>query len=136
MGCPFSGKIVYAEFFAENADPKRAEFQRPFGIYTENCGLDKVVMSWGHDEHMYQVCKPYLPIEALYIIRYHSFYSAHQDGEYTYLFDDRDNRMFNWVRKFQPYDLYSKPGDPPDLQALKPYYCELIDQYFPPTIAF
>lgn len=25
------------------------------GIYTENCGLDKVTMSFGHDEYLYRV---------------------------------------------------------------------------------
>ena len=43
------------------------------GIYEENCGLENVVMSWGHDEYMYKVLKGnecYLPEEALYMIRY------------------------------------------------------------------
>lgn len=50
LGCPFSDKIVYSEFFDLNPDLERAEFQRPFGRYSEGCGLDSVVMSWGHDE--------------------------------------------------------------------------------------
>ena len=136
LGCPFSDKIVYPEFFQSNPDIRKDKFQQPLGIYTERCGLSNVVMSWGHDEYLYQICRDYLPIEALYIIRYHSFYAAHQEGEYQYLFDERDKKMFEWVRKFQPYDLYSKLDDPPDQAALKPYYCGLIGQYFPASIAF
>jgi Myo-inositol oxygenase len=42
------------------------------GMYEENCGLDKVMMSWGHDEYMYRMLKhnkSTLPEEAFYIIR-------------------------------------------------------------------
>ena len=31
---------------------------------------------------MYIVAKPYLPEEALFVIRYHSFYAAHDKGAY------------------------------------------------------
>jgi inositol oxygenase len=136
LGCPFSDKIVYSEFFDLNPDLERGEFQRPFGLYSEGCGLDNVVMSWGHDEYLYQVCKSFLPIQALYIIRYHSFYAAHQEGAYAYLFNDQDKAMFEFVREFQPYDLYSKLDDSPDIRALEPYYCDLIKKYFPAKIAF
>ena len=30
-------------------------------------------MSWGHDEYLFQILKPHLPLPALYMIRYHSF---------------------------------------------------------------
>jgi len=43
LGCPFSDKIVYSEFFDLNPDLERAEFQRPFGRYSEGCGLDIVL---------------------------------------------------------------------------------------------
>jgi len=136
LGCAFSDKVVYSDFFAVNPDLNRPEFQSPLGRYKKGIGLDKIVMSWGHDEYMYQVCKPYLPLEALYMIRYHSFYVAHQNGEYTYLMNNLDKTMFHWVREFQPYDLYSKMEDSPDAGALRPYYCQLIDKYFPTTVAF
>ena len=54
------------------------EYQTLYGIYEPNCGLDKVHMSWGHDAYIAHVMKPYLPEEALYMLRYHSFYAAHQ----------------------------------------------------------
>src|SRR5262249_37516661 len=101
------------------------------GVYEEGCGLDQVDMSWGHDEYLYRVVKPYLPEESLYMIRYHSFYAGHQGGAYQYLMNVHDQEMFHWVREFNPYDLYSKSRARPDTQELKPYYEELIAEFFP-----
>jgi inositol oxygenase len=134
VGCAFSERVVFADFFADNPDSQVAAYQTPCGIYGEGCGLEKVHISWGHDEYLYQVTKEYLPEEALYMIRYHSFYAAHQDGAYTHLMDDHDREMFAWVRAFSPYDLYSKSAARPDETKLRPYYEELIAEYFPPAL--
>jgi inositol oxygenase len=134
VGCAFSDKIVFHEFFADNPDSRVADHQTPCGIYRERCGLNQVDLSWGHDEYLYQVVKDYLPEEALYMIRYHSFYPAHREGAYTHLMDAHDERMFAWVRKFNPYDLYSKSDDRPDVEGLKPFYQELIAEHFPPSL--
>ena len=134
VGCAWSDKIVYPEYFAANSDSQVPEYQTRLGIYSEGCGLDKVDMSWGHDEYIYQVAKNYLPQEALYMLRYHSFYPAHQGGAYTWLMDDRDKAMFHWVREFQTYDLYSKAADRPDTGAVKPFYEKLIAEYFPAQV--
>ncbi|HEX4592080.1 MAG TPA: inositol oxygenase family protein, partial [Gemmataceae bacterium] len=77
------------------------------------------------------VVKDYLPAPALYMIRYHSFYAAHREGEYGHLMNDRDRKMFGAVRAFNPYDLYSKGEAKPDVAALKPYYERLIGEFFP-----
>jgi len=58
--------------------------------------------------------------------RYHSFYPCHRDGEYANLMSEQDHRMMDWVRKFNPYDLYSKGHERPDVASLTPYYQELI----------
>jgi len=100
-------------------------------VYSENCGLAHVDLSWGHDEYLYHVVKPYLPEEALYMIRYHSFYAGHQEGAYDYLMDEHDRKMFRSVREFNPYDLYSKSAERPDAERLRPYYEDLIAEYFP-----
>jgi hypothetical protein len=42
------------------------------------------------------------------MLRFHSFYAAHREGEYSWLMDDHDREMFHWVRLFNQYDLYSK----------------------------
>jgi inositol oxygenase len=136
VGCAWSGKIVFPEFFRDNPDARVPEYQTRLGVYEEGCGLDKVDMSWGHDEYLYHVVRDYLPDEALYMIRYHSFYPAHREGEYNYLMNDKDRAMFDWVRKFNPYDLYSKSAERPKLADVKPYYDELVAEYFPDKIAW
>ena len=80
--------------------------------------------------------RKYLPEPALYMIRYHSFYPGHREGAYDYLMNDRDREMFQWVKTFNPYDLYSKSSAKPDPVALRPYYESLIQKYFPDQVAF
>jgi inositol oxygenase len=136
VGCAYSDKVVYSEFFRENPDYQNPTYCTRLGIYQERCGLDKVHLSWGHDEYIYHVVKDHLPEEALYMLRYHSFYAAHREGAYGYLMNDRDREMFEWVRRFNPYDLYSKTPVPPDRAALRPYYEDLIAKYLPPELSF
>ncbi|MFD1602184.1 inositol oxygenase family protein [Flavobacterium artemisiae] len=136
VGCAYSDKIVYSEFFKENPDFTDERFNTKFGVYTENCGLDNVKMSWGHDEYLYQIMKDYLPDPALYMIRYHSFYSQHKENAYLHLMNEKDIEMFDWVRKFNPYDLYTKAPVKPDVKALLPYYKELVAKYLPEKLKF
>jgi inositol oxygenase len=39
--------------------------------------------------------------------------------------------MLKWVKAFNRYDLYSKGDGKPDVQALRPFYEELVDEFFP-----
>ncbi len=136
VGCRFSERIVFHEFFQHNPDWNVAGYQTESGIYEPGCGLDQVHLSWGHDEYLFHVVKDHLPDEALAMIRYHSFYPAHREGQYTHLMNDRDHRLFEWVRKFNPYDLYSKGHEPPNVEALKPFYQDLISEFFPAKLAW
>jgi inositol oxygenase len=95
VGCSFSDKIIYPETFAENPDSHDQIYSTEYGIYQPHCGLDNVMLSWGHDEvgliisqnsseriidtwaqYLYHVLKGQssLPEEGLAMIRYHSFY--------------------------------------------------------------
>jgi inositol oxygenase len=47
--------VVYHELFDGNPDLQDSRFQGPCGAYSAGCGLDKVRMSWGHDEYGYRV---------------------------------------------------------------------------------
>jgi len=134
VGCGYSDKVVFPEFFVYNLDYQVPGLQTSCGVYQESCGLDKVHLSWGHDEYMYHVTREYLPEPAQYMIRYHSFYAAHREGAYDHLMNDHDREMFEWVRKFNPYDLYSKGEEKPNVEALRPFYEELIAEYFPPIV--
>lgn len=134
VGCAYSDKIIFHEYFSANPDSQIPLYQDLYGIYEPNCGLDKVYMSWGHDEYIYRVTKDYLPEPAQYMLRYHSFYAAHKHGAYPHLMSRHDEEMFDWVRRFNPYDLYSKGAAKPDLQEILPYYQDLIAEFFPPQI--
>ncbi len=134
VGCAYSDKIVYSELFSDNPDKNIPEYVNRLGIYEQGCGLDKVNISWGHDEYLYHVMKDYLPEEGLSMIRYHSCYPIHKEGEYSYLMNDHDRQMFEWVKTFNPYDLYSKSLARPDVAALRPYYQELIAEFCPPVL--
>ncbi len=131
VGCAWSDKIVFHDFFADNPDSREPKYQTRLGIYQEEGGLDNVHISWGHDEYLHHVVKDFLPKEALSMIRYHSFYPAHREGAYTYLMNERDKAMLEWVRVFNPYDLYTKSHQRPEVNELRPYYEALIAEYFP-----
>jgi inositol oxygenase len=134
VGCAWSDQIVFHEYFALNPDAQVPEYQTLHGIYEPHCGLENVHLSWGHDEYIYRVTKKYMPETAQYMLRYHSFYPAHRHGAYKHLMSAHDEEMFAWVRKFNPYDLYSKGAAKPNLKELRPYYEDLIAEFFPGQI--
>jgi inositol oxygenase len=134
VGCAYSDEIVFPEFFAANPDSKVPQYQTSCGIYAPNCGLDKVHLSFGHDEYIFHVTRRYLPEEAQYMLRYHSFYPAHRHGAYRHLMSQHDERMFQWVQKFNPYDLYSKGRERPKTEDILPYYEDLVTEFFPDRI--
>jgi inositol oxygenase len=136
VGCAYSDQIVFPEFFADNPDSKVPEYQSKYGIYSPNCGLDKVNLSWGHDEYIYRVTRDYLPETAQYMLRYHSFYPAHKHGAYKHLMNEHDEEMFQWVRAFNPYDLYSKGRERPNLKEIKPFYEDLVSEFFPDKLSW
>ena len=90
----FSDKNIYPETFAANPDFYDPVYSMENGVYKPGCGLDNVMISWGHDEvrhrvfiftrhpiefsfqYLYHVFKEQstLPEEGLAMIRYHSFY--------------------------------------------------------------
>ncbi len=136
VGCRYSDRVVFPEYFAANPDARDPRLQTEHGIYEPGAGLDHVHMSWGHDEYLYHVVKDYLPPPALAMIRYHSFYAAHREGAYTHLMSAFDRERMGWVRRFNPYDLYSKGHEPPDVEKLRPYYEGLIEEFFPAELAW
>lgn len=134
VGCAYSDKVVYSELFKQNLDYLNPALQTQNGIYEEGCGLDKLHLSWGHDEYLYLVTKDYLPQEALWMIRYHSCYPIHRDGSYAHLLNEADQEALRWARAFNPYDLYSKCEVEPNPAELKPYYEDLVAEFFPAKI--
>jgi inositol oxygenase len=131
VGCGFDPRVVHADLFAANPDARVPAYASPLGIYAPGCGLDGVLLSWGHDEYLYHVVREHLPAPALAIIRYHSFYAWHREGAYAELTAPADAEKLAAVRRFNPYDLYSKSEERPDWPALRPYYEALVAEHLP-----
>jgi inositol oxygenase len=136
VGCAYSDKIVFPEFFSANPDYQHPIYSTRYCVYEPNCGLDKVHLSWGHDEYVYHMMKNYLPEEGLYMLRYHSFYAQHREHAYDHLMNAHDHAMFKWVNLFNPYDLYSKNPNQKSWEELRPYYENLVAKYLPATLKF
>jgi len=138
VGCAFAPSIVYrSDSFDLNPDLNDPRYNTKYGMYSPHCGLDAVNMSWGHDEYLYRVLVNHgttLPKEALAMIRYHSFYPWHSGGDYFHLCNEKDFEMLPWIKKFNQFDLYTKSDEVPDIEALTPYYQQLIDKYVPGVV--
>jgi inositol oxygenase len=115
VGCRYSSEIVHYGFLHYNPNYGDIKYQKHLGIYNRGCGWDNLHFTWGHDEYLYQVLKQAqekdpesmkLPEQALYIIRYHSFYPGHQHGAYKY---DEIKKQFPYyvalIRSFVPGKL-------------------------------
>lgn len=109
--------------------------------YIPKCGFTNVMFSWGHDEYLaktLELNETLLPKEAIYIIRYHSFYSWHTPSNgkrgYSNLASNYDWYMLPLLKCFQKADLYSKSEYIPDITTIKSSYDKLIQQYIPEGI--
>ena len=136
VGCELPGKdgIIFPEFNKLNKDANNLKYITKLGMYKEACGLDNVICSWGHDEYLYQVLrhnKVDLPEEAFYIIRFHSLYSYHKFGQYSYFKNAKDVEMFTWLKLFNKYDLYTKTEDFELTTEIEEYYNNLVKKFIP-----
>jgi len=56
VGCKPQPSIVFGEeSFQNNPDTYDSRYNTKLGIYKEGCGIENVIMSWGHDEYLYHV---------------------------------------------------------------------------------
>ena len=110
-------------------------YSTKYGIYKPGCGLDKLEISFGHDEYLYNVLKNNTHgLEERYwdIIRFHSFYPWHTGGDYYYFMNEKDKETLKDIVKFNSFDLYSKEDEVFQLtDEIKNYYDNLLDKYFP-----
>ena len=138
-GLRYSENIILYDYLQTNPDFNDTRFNTDFGIYKPGIGLNEVIMSWGHDEYLYQVLKQQsnLPEEALFVIRYHSLYPLHaqKDARYSRLMTTKEKQMMKWVEIFNRYDLYSKSGQScKEDKALEQHYKKMVSQYIPGTL--
>ncbi|TKR92301.1 hypothetical protein L596_006982 [Steinernema carpocapsae] len=138
VGCRPVETIVYGlKSFQGNDDLDHEVYGTKNGMYEQGCGIENLLMAWSHDEYLYQVLVNHgttLPDDALYAIRFHSFYPYHTSREYTQFETDRDRELFPAIMDLNSCDLYSKSETRPDIEKLKPYYQALIDQYIPGVV--
>merc|ERR1712109_256831 len=112
VGCKPQPSIVFGEeSFQNNPDIYDSRYNTKLGIYKERCGIENVIMSWGHDEYLYHVLVNHMAKMGT---------SIPEGGLWA-------------ISKF---DLYTKSTKVPDIKALKPYYQALVDKYLPGVISF
>jgi inositol oxygenase len=49
---------------------------------------------------------------------------------------EKDNITLEWVKRFNPYDLYSKKNAIVEVEKVKDYYLELISEFLPKEIVW
>jgi len=132
-GCNIPDDIILSEYNNLNKDHNKNNY------YYDNIGLSNCEVSFGHDEFMYRLLEANghkLPIEADYIIRYHSLYAWHSGTSYDYLENNVDKEMKKIVQEFNKFDLYTK-NDNNILEwtdELKDYYTRLVTKYISPDL--
>ena len=139
VGCKIPDTVVFPEYNELNKDYNDPVMSTMNGIYEEKCGIENLLFAYGHDEYMYQMLKANkcdLPPEAMAMIRYHSLYPWHTGKAYQQFMVDNDYKLMESVLDFNKYDLYTKDDDTEQLsllevEALWPYYQDLIDKYLP-----
>ncbi|KAJ0089648.1 hypothetical protein Patl1_13397 [Pistacia atlantica] len=126
LGCAFDKANVHNKYFKENADYNNPAYNTKNGIYSQGCGLDNVMISWGHDDYMYMVAKENgttLP-SAGFFTQGGCIHTPHEPMRTRRI---SSGSMFSSNK----YDLYSKSKVLVDVEAVKPYYLSLIEKYFP-----
>jgi len=150
LGCALDSANIYSNkgwYKEHNPDAKVAEYGSVDGIYEPRCGFGQCLLSFGHDEYLAMVLdqheqdkkgvKP-LPKEAVYMVRFHSFYPWHTPKAgargYTHLASEEDWRCLPLLKALQKADLYSKSPDMPPIDELQQFYGQLIRAHFTPLV--
>lgn len=134
-GAPLPDSLVLAEYNLLNSDHANGVMMYP----VDGCGLRNTSIAFGHDEYMYQLLvanKHKMPVEAEYIVRYHSLYAWHSSNAYDYLQDVEDSKMKKIVKEFNNFDLYTKNDSLPREwnYDLRTYYSGLVKKYISPSM--
>ena len=145
LGCLFQESNIYydKQYYKLCSDFKNSDFNTINGIYEPHCGFENITMTFSHDYYLYNVflkSAHILPDEALYIIRFHSFYAWHTPHNnirsYSNLANDLDWKNLPLLKLFQKTDLYSKHNEIPNIQKLEPFYQNIINKYISSYLLF
>lgn len=129
LGCP-NNNLVFNEY---QPDIKYE--------YKNGCGIENLLISYGHDEFLYQVLKfnkhrHKLPEKYWNMIRYHSLYAWHTHGQYREYMNHEDYKILRDVQLLNSFDLYSKSDSIVISENTKTYYDDLLTEYFPEELVF
>ena len=142
VGCPFPKTVVHYDETKSNSDVQNDLYQSGLGLYRANCGIENLVISYGHDEYLYRVLtgnntRHHLPERFAKMIRFHSFYPWHTGGEYRDLMQKGDEELLKDVCLLNSYDLYSKGDTSFKLtQEIRDYYDTLLERFFPEPLCW
>lgn len=136
VGCKFPETIVCYKTILENPDINDPILSTKMGIYKERCGIENLMITFGHDEYLYNILQRntnhLFPKKYQDIIRFHSFYPWHTGGSYREFMKPEDDEILKNVLSFNQYDLYSKAEDTFIVtDDIKKYYNNLINEFFP-----
>ena len=132
VGCRWSPKIVYSQFFSDNPGPARARVpdrerhlraglrprQRAHVVGPRRVRLPRRQGSTARTKRS-TCCATTRSTRGT------------RKSEYSHLLNDRDRAMVKWVRAFNRYDLYSKGSARPKVEELMPFYEDLVKEFFP-----
>jgi len=138
-GCRIPDTVVYPQYNGLNADMADERYNTTQGIYDAGTGLSKATPTFGHDEYIYQLFKHNgvaIPEAGMYMLRFHSLYTWHTEGEYTWLMDDKDREMLPWVQLFNKYDLYTKDRPKLDEAEMRLTFGDIVDKFAPHGLAW
>ena len=131
VGCRFSCKIADHQYFSVNPDRRNRTYATDLGVYTSNCGLGAVYMSWSGSEYLHMILAlnaTTLPHEALFIAR-HQRHGALLRGGYRQFLDARDEAALAWLTRYVQQSTVAARVD--DDRRLRSYYDGLVAQFFP-----
>jgi len=132
--------------FALNPDSTNPLYSTKYGMYEPQCGLDNLLVSFGHDEAIYQWAvrnvdsfRQELPQAVLDFFRWHSCYAIHTGTAkkkvgYEHLLADGDLERMAEVKRLSEFDLYSKETviDPEKLYSRIGEIWEHVDVFVDP----
>ena len=142
VGCEFPDSIVYYETTMHaNPDYNHPLYSKSNGVYEPGCGIEKLTLTFGHDEYLFQVLQKNanhrLSMRYQNMIRFHSFYPWHTGGSYKRFMRSSDEELMQDVLEFNKYDLYSKEDTDFVLtDEIRAYYSGLLDEYFPEPMSW
>jgi inositol oxygenase len=102
VGCAFESTNIHSDFFKENPDYLNPTYNTKYRIYSSKCGFDQLLMSFGHDEYLYHVMKPYLMLP--YLKKFCS-YDLYSKSSEPLIVSDVEEYYKDLISEFLPKEM-------------------------------